>query len=263
MTDLSRFSLEELCRRAREIHGRRSLQRLVRSLEGDPRAGALALAELCRRRLAKEGKERRRVSSLFHLRRRLQREGAQLVAGVDEVGMGPLAGPVVAAAVILPEKVELPGLDDSKRVPREARDRLAEAIRAQAVAFAIGEVPPDEVDRLNVYRAGLEAMRRAVVALSPPPDHVFTDARRIPEIDWPQTPLVKGDSREGSVAAASIIAKVHRDRIMVRLHEEFPDYGFASHKGYATALHLAALRRLGPTPAHRRSFTPVSQLALF
>src|SRR5690606_14347445 len=168
------------------------------------------------------------------------------VAGVDEVGMGPLAGPVVAAAVVLPDRVELPGLDDSKRLLRGERERLAAAIRGQALAIAIGEVWPAELDRLNVYRAGLEAMRRAVAALAPAPEHLLVDARTVPGTAVPQTPIVQGDARDGSIAAASIVAKVHRDAIMRRLEDEHPGYGFARHMGYATREHLAALRRLGP-----------------
>jgi ribonuclease HII len=170
---------------------------------------------------------------------------------------------VVAAAVVLPERVALPGLDDSKRLAPELRERLAAEIRAQALALALAEVWPDEIDRRNVYRAGLEAMRRAVLALPLAPDHVLVDARTIPGIAAEQTPLVGGDARDGSIAAASVVAKVHRDAIMVRLDGEFPGYGFAEHKGYATASHLAALRRRGPCPVHRRSFAPVSQLVLF
>jgi ribonuclease HII len=185
------------------------------------------------------------------------------VAGVDEVGMGPLAGPVVAAAVVLPERPELPGLDDSKRLGPPARERLARAIRAQALALGVGVVPPGEVDRLNVYRAGVEAMRRAVLALRPAPDHLLVDGRRIPGLALPQTPLVGGDRRDGSIAAASIVAKVYRDRLMLRLERRHPGYGFGAHKGYATRAHLEALRRLGPSPAHRRSFAPVLQLPLW
>lgn len=240
----------------------RELARLLRALEGDPRAGAAALAERIARRLAEARAERARLARLFALRRTLQRAGATHVAGVDEVGMGPLAGPVVAAAVILPERVELPGLHDSKQLTRAARERLAEAIRKSAVGWAIGEVWPPELDRLNVYRAGLEAMRRAVAALAPAPDHLLVDARTVPGVSCPQTSLVQGDARDGSIAAASIVAKVHRDAIMRRLDEEHPGYGFARHMGYATREHLAALRRLGPCPVHRRSFLPCVQLPL-
>jgi len=254
--------LAVLAERARRAERPRELAALLRALHGDPRAGAAALGERVARRLAEARRERARVARLFALRRRLRREGMLRVAGVDEVGMGPLAGPVVAAAVVLPDRVELPGLDDSKRLLRGERERLAAAIRGQALAIAIGEVWPAELDRLNVYRAGLEAMRRAVAALAPAPEHLLVDARTVPGTAVPQTPIVQGDARDGSIAAASIVAKVHRDAIMRRLDEEHPGYGFARHMGYATREHLAALRRLGPCPVHRRSFLPCVQLSL-
>jgi ribonuclease HII len=241
----------------------RALARLLRALGADPRAGARSLAEATAGRLEEARREQRRLAALFARRRALMRGGARVVAGVDEVGMGPLAGPVVAAAVALPARVRLPGLDDSKRLAAPVRERLAAAIRAEALAVAVAELWPDEIDRRNIYRAGLEAMRRAVAALAVPPDHVLVDARTIPDLAVPQTPLVGGDALDGSIAAASIVAKVHRDAIMVRLDADYPGYGFARHKGYATASHLAALRRRGPTPLHRRSFAPVSQLGLF
>lgn len=241
----------------------RLLARLARALAADPREGARALAGLAERRLDEARRERRRLAALFARRRALLRAGAQAVAGVDEVGMGPLAGPVVAAAVVLPARVHLRGLDDSKRLAAPVRERLAEAIHASALAVAVAELWPDEIDRRNIYRAGLEAMRRAVAALAVAPDHVLVDARTIPDIAMPQTPLVGGDALDGSIAAASIVAKVHRDALMRRLDAEYPGYGFAQHKGYATASHLAALRRRGPCPVHRRSFAPVSQLGLF
>jgi ribonuclease HII len=255
--------LEALRRRAREVRDGRARARLLRALRADARAGALALAARLERERREARREARRLGALFALRRRLWSEGRRLVAGVDEVGMGPLAGPVVAAAVVLPERVALPGLDDSKRLAPEVRARLAAEIREQALALALAEVWPEEIDRRNIYRAGLEAMRRAVLALPLAPDHVLVDARTIPDIAPSQTPLVGGDARDGSIAAASVVAKVHRDAIMIRLDGEFPGYGFAEHKGYATASHLAALRLRGPCPAHRRSFAPVSQLVLF
>jgi ribonuclease HII len=184
------------------------------------------------------------------------------VAGVDEVGVGPLAGPVVAAAVVLPLRVRLPGLDDSKQLPRAARERLDQAIREQALAVSLAEVSVEDVDRLNVLRASLEAMRLAVCGLGLRPDHVLVDARTIPDIEITQTALIDGDARDGSIAAASIVAKVHRDALMRRLDVAHPGYGFARHKGYGTREHLAALAAKGPSPVHRRSFAPVSQLRL-
>jgi ribonuclease HII len=257
-----RPSLADLHGRVRAARDAAALRRLEAELRSDPRRGARLLAGLCARRRADAVAERRRLARLFAPTRRLRRQGVRCVAGVDEVGVGPLAGPVVAAAVVLPERADLPGLDDSKRLAAAQRERLAEAIRGQALAWAVAELEPEEVDRLNVLRASLEAMRRAVTSLGCSPQHVLVDARRIPGIDVPQTALVHGDARDASIAAASVLAKVHRDALMCRLDERFPGYGFAEHKGYGTARHLAALRRLGPSPAHRRSFSPVAQLPL-
>ena len=181
------------------------------------------------------------------------------MAGVDEVGMGPLAGPVVAAAVVLPETASLPGLNDSKRLSAAARERLAARIHEQALGVGLGIVEPEDVDRRGIYRAGLEAMRRAVLALPHAPDHVLVDARTIPDLACAQTPIVGGDALDGSIAAASIVAKVARDAIMRRLDERYPGWGLARHMGYPTPQHFAALRRLGPSPVHRRSFAPVAR----
>jgi ribonuclease HII len=164
--------------------------------------------------------------------------------------------------VVLPARVQLAGLDDSKRLAAPARERLAAEIHATALAVAVAELWPDEIDRRNIYRAGLEAMRRAVAALSVAPDHVLVDARTIPDLAVPQTPLVGGDAIDGSIAAASIVAKVHRDALMQRLDTRFPGYGFAKHMGYGTREHLRALDALGPCALHRRSFAPVAQQAL-
>lgn len=219
--------------------------------------------ELAQRRRAARRAEARRLSRLFRLRRALFREGARYVAGVDEVGVGPLAGPLVAAAVILPARVVLPGLDDSKRLSALRRERLDAAIRQQALGVCLAEVPSEDVDRLNVLRAALLAMRRALDGLALRPDHVLIDARTLPDLGIAQTALIGGDARDGSIAAASIVAKVHRDAVMRKLDARFPGYGFARHKGYCTREHLRALDRLGPCAVHRRSFAPVAQLPLF
>jgi ribonuclease HII len=248
--------------RAGALASASQLRRVALALAGDGRAGARALAVRCRRRAAEIERESRRFSRLLALRERLFAAGARRVAGVDEVGVGPLAGPVVAAAVMLPVRPLLPGLDDSKRLAREPRERLAEQIRAQALAVSVAEVWVDEIDRRNIYQASLLAMRRAVEGLALQPDHVLVDARRIPGIEAAQTSIVGGDGLDASIAAASIVAKVHRDALMARLDGEYPGYGFARHMGYATREHLHALRRLGACPIHRRSFAPVSQLAL-
>jgi len=255
--------LSQLRARADSLRGEASLRRLARRLSRDRRSGARALAERCARRAAAVAREQRRVRSLYALRRELGARGVKRAAGVDEVGVGPLAGPVVAAAVILCDEPDLPGLADSKQLSRAQREEIEPRIREQARAVAVAEVWPEDIDRMNIYQASLLAMRRAVLALGEPPDHLLVDARTIPDVAVPQTPLVGGDARDGSIAAASIVAKVHRDAQMRRLDVEHPGYGFARHKGYATPEHLAALRRLGPCPLHRRTFAPVAQRELF
>jgi ribonuclease HII len=194
--------------------------------------------------------------------RALWAQGLTRVAGVDEVGVGPLAGPLVAAAVILPAECDVRGIDDSKKLPAVRREALSAAIEACAIAIGIGVVEAGEVDRLNTYWASIEAMRRALAALPIAPEQVLTDARHIAGLAVPQLALVKGDARSYSIAAASIVAKVRRDAMMAALEERYPGYGFARHMGYGTAEHLAALARLGPCPAHRRSFQPVAQARL-
>jgi ribonuclease HII len=259
-------TLAALRARAASAHETEELRGLLAELARDPRCGARALAGILRRRRAALVRDARRLERLLVRSRALRAAGARAVAGVDEAGMGPLAGPVVAAAVVLPERPELPGLDDSKRLTPHARARLAEAIRRQALAFSVAEVWPAEIDQINIYRAGLEAMRRGVAALCAaaprlPVDHVLVDARTIPGLALPQTPLVHGDALDASIAAASILAKTHRDALMELQDTLHPGYGFATHKGYATIQHLAALRRLGPCAIHRRSFAPVAAAA--
>jgi len=264
--DLSRVPLVELRRRLNGLNGTASdaaARRLLRALREDRRSGARALAEAAERRLQRRRAERRRVARLFDLRRRLLREGLQTVAGVDEVGVGPLAGPVLACAVVLPERVDLPGLDDSKKLSAAARERLAQEIRAQALAVSVAAVAPAEIDRVNILQARFQALRHAVAGLVLAPDHVLVDGQPVPDFAWPQTALVGGDARDGSIAAASIVAKVARDALMRELSARYPGYGFERHKGYGTREHLRALRRLGPTPVHRRSFAPVSRQSLW
>ncbi|HWA93115.1 MAG TPA: ribonuclease HII [Terracidiphilus sp.] len=194
--------------------------------------------------------------------RAARKRGARLIAGLDEVGRGPLFGPVVAAAVILPESCELTGLTDSKKLTEASREKLYEPIQACAVAWAIAAVDAETIDRINIRRASLLAMRRAVEQLSRIPDFLLIDGRDY--IDWPckQRAIIKGDATSMSIAAASVLAKVYRDRLIVEMDSTYPGYGLAKHKGYGTAFHLAALERLGPTPLHRRSFSPVAQVEL-
>lgn len=185
----------------------------------------------------------------------LWQRGARYVAGVDEAGRGCLAGPVVAAAVVLPSGSEVPGVDDSKRLSPAMREQLYPRILSQALAVGVGVSHTDEIDRLNILWASMEAMRRAVLDLAVIVDQVLVDGNRtIPDAHWPQEAVIGGDAVSASIAAASIIAKVTRDRMMVEYGQNFPDYGFAEHKGYATKAHFSALEMLGPCGLHRRSF---------
>jgi ribonuclease HII len=203
-----------------------------------------------------------RMGILLRIERELWRKGVTRIAGVDEVGVGPLAGPVVAAAVVVSPDMKLRGVDDSKLVSAALREELAVKIQESALGVGIGIVDIADIDRLNIYHAALEAMRRAVEALPEPPDHVVVDARQIPNLTVPQTPLIDGDARCYSVAAASIVAKVARDRMMRELHELYPQYGFRENMGYGTPRHLSAIDQYGPSPVHRRSFAPVRELRL-
>ncbi len=180
------------------------------------------------------------------------------IAGVDEVGRGPLAGPVAAAAVILAEPIS--GLRDSKKLSPKRRLQLAAEIRQKAKSWAVAWATVEEIDRLNILQASLLAMQRAVLALHPAPEQVFVDGRHSPQLPYPVQALVGGDARVPAISAASILAKVARDQEMVRLDRCYPGYGFARHKGYPTAAHREALRQLGPSPIHRRSFQPVRKL---
>lgn len=199
-----------------------------------------------------------RVAAMRTLENALRRVGFVHVAGVDEVGRGCLAGPVVAAAVVLDPARHIAGLCDSKLVPAPERERLRDRILRQAIAWAVASADPDEIDRINIHQASLRAMQRAILALAPLPDIVLVDAFRVPDLPMAQRGVAHGDRRCSAVAAASIVAKVHRDRMMLDLHAQYPDYGFDHHKGYATAEHLAAVGRLGYSPVHRRSFRPAT-----
>ncbi|SEO54221.1 ribonuclease HII [Aquisalimonas asiatica] len=183
----------------------------------------------------------------------------RLIAGVDEAGRGPLAGPVVVAAVILDQDSPVAGINDSKRLTARRRETLADAIREQSLAWAIVQASPQEIDTHNIFQATLRAMRHAVESLTVAAGHVLVDGKHCPELPCSAEAIVGGDGLEPSIGAASILAKVERDRIMVELEEAWPGYGFARHKGYPTRDHMDALKRLGPTPEHRRSFAPVRE----
>ncbi|MDH4235722.1 MAG: ribonuclease HII [Nitrospira sp.] len=190
-----------------------------------------------------------------------RRCGYRRIAGIDEAGRGPLAGPVVAAAVILPVHVRLAGVDDSKQLSEAERERLYPAILAKSVSVGIGLADAYEIDALNILEATRLAMRRAIENLAPPPDYLLIDAVTLPAVRIPLRPIIKGDALSLSIAAASIIAKVTRDHLMAAYHETFPQYNFLSHKGYGTAEHLRMLTRFGPCAIHRRTFAPVREAA--
>ena len=185
-----------------------------------------------------------------------------LVAGVDEAGRGPLAGPVVAAAVILDDLKPIPGLADSKTLSARQRERLSEAIHARALCFSVAQASVEEIDQLNILQATLLAMRRAVMGLRLKPNKVLVDGNRLPTLEIMAEAVVQGDRKVPAISAASILAKVARDRWCLEIDAEYPAYGFAAHKGYGTAQHLEALQRHGATPWHRRSFSPVAQVLL-
>lgn len=245
----------------RELEGRcagRLLRASVhRAIALDPRVGVRALGVRLVRERERHRAETQRLRALYQPQLVLGRTVHGAVAGVDEVGMGPLAGPVVAAAVVLPDAPKLWGLADSKQLSEPARRKLEAQIRDVARDVSLGVATREEVDRLNVYHAGLLAMHRAIEGLRTVPSHVAIDGRAVPHLRVPQSRWVGGDARVAAIAAASIVAKVYRDALMTELDARYPGYGFAQHAGYGTPEHLAALRALGPTPEHRRSFAPV------
>ncbi len=207
-------------------------------------------------------RERRRLHRIHAFESAAREKGFVYVGGVDEVGRGPLAGPVVAACVVAAEPLMFRGLNDSKQVPPPLRVELAEKIKNACAAWGIGVASVEEIDRLNIYWASVLAMERAIAALSVAPQYLITDAVRIRSFAGPQEPLIKGDARSATVAAASIVAKVYRDNLLVELHEVDPRYGFADHKGYATPEHLRALKEFGPSPHHRSGWWRVREAQL-
>ena len=233
---------------------------ILRKLQRDPRTGAQKLYKSLLKRFADQKHERNRLDAMLHFERLLWKAGVIHIAGVDEVGMGPLAGPVVAAAVVFPPGTEIEEIDDSKALEEETRVRLDLEIREKASGIALGIVEVEEIDRLNIYHAGLRAMQLALQNLPIVPQHVLVDSRTIPGVTQPQNSFDKGDGLNFSIASASIVAKVYRDRLMVDLDARYPGYGFASHKGYATPEHQNAIRELGPCAIHRRSFDYIREL---
>ncbi len=257
--DLARLSVAEL--RTRFLDQARTLPaEWEQALARDPRAGARAVHRAVLRRRRENRAEGQRLRHLLRYETELWERGVRLVAGADEAGMAPLAGPVVAGACVLPRDYRPRGIDDSKKLDPAERDRLARDIRRHAVCWAVARAEVEEIDRLNVYWAGILALERAVRALLPRPEHVLVDARTLRGLDLPQRGIVHGDALSLTIAAASILAKTARDALMAELDARHPGYGLARHKGYPTPEHLQALRERGPCPIHRRSFAPVREV---
>ncbi|MDM5316549.1 ribonuclease HII [Fictibacillus sp. b24] len=232
---------------------------LLKVLSDDERQGAKKMVETYTKRLALAEAEQKRLEVMSIYETQCYKNGKTLIAGVDEVGRGPLAGPVVAAAVILPKDYKLTGVNDSKKLSEKKREALYDVIVRDAISYSVNLVQPEKIDEINIYQASKFAMTEAVSSLDVMPDQLLIDAMEVPlAID--QLKIIKGDEKSISIAAASIVAKVTRDRYMMKLDERYPEFGFKSNMGYGTKEHLEALKQFGPTSIHRKSFSPVGEL---
>ena len=240
-----------------------SIQRLddplLTELEQDSRSGVIQAIAKRKREIQKRLDEDERLEGMLAYEKECYARGMELIAGVDEVGRGPLAGPVVAAAVILPKACKIPGLNDSKKIPKSKHKEIYEAVLQNAIAIGIGIKDNQVIDQVNIYEATKLAMMEAIGQLEPQPQHLLIDAMKL-DLPIPQTSIIKGDANSLSIAAASIVAKVTRDQMMEEFDREYPGYDFAQNAGYGTANHLAGLDQLGVTPIHRRSFEPVKSM---
>ena len=234
-------------------------QPLFEELIRDGRAGVQAAISKRKRELQKQVDEDLRLEKMLAYEKELYAQGIDLIAGVDEVGRGPLAGPVVAAAVILPKACKIPGLNDSKKIPKSKHKEIYEAVLQNAISIGIGVKDNQVIDQVNIYEATKLAMMEAIGQLEPQPQHLLIDAMKL-DLPIPQTSIIKGDANSLSIAAASIVAKVTRDQMMEEFDREYPGYDFAQNAGYGTAKHLAGLDKLGVTPIHRRSFEPIKSM---
>ena len=228
------------------------LPAFINTYESDERAGVVTLVKKAKKQISDYEKECRRIENMKEFENKY--EDYSFICGIDEVGRGPLAGPVVAGAVILPKNCNILYLNDSKQLSERKREELYEVIMEKAISTGLGYVSPQRIDEINILQATYEAMREAIGKLNPKPDLLLNDAVTIPKVSIRQIPIIKGDAKSISIAAASIIAKVTRDRLMVKYDEVYPEYGFASNKGYGANMHIEALKKYGPTPIHRKSF---------
>ena len=232
---------------------------LLAELEQDSRSGVIQAIEKRKRDIQKRIDEDERLEGMLAYEKECYARGIKLIAGVDEVGRGPLAGPVVAAAVILPKACKIPGLNDSKKIPKFKHKEIYEAVLQEAIAIGIGVKDNHVIDQVNIYEATKLAMMEAIGQLDPQPQHLLIDAMKL-DLPISQTSIIKGDANSLSIAAASIVAKVTRDQMMEEFDRKYPGYDFAQNAGYGTAKHLAGLDQLGVTPIHRRSFEPVKSM---
>ena len=232
---------------------------LLAELEQDSRSGVVQAVAKQKREIQKRLDEDERLEGMLAYEKECYARGIELIAGVDEVGRGPLAGPVVAAAVILPKACKIPGLNDSKKIPKSKHKEIYEDVLQNAIAIGIGVKDNQVIDQVNIYEATKLAMMEAIGQLEPQPQHLLIDAMKL-DLPIPQTSIIKGDANSLSIAAASIVAKVTRDQMMEEFDREYPGYDFAQNAGYGTANHLAGLHKLGVTPIHRRSFEPVKSM---
>ncbi len=244
-------SIGEIRKKLKELKDD-ELSGFIETYSGDERSGVLSLVESAKKRILLLENERKRMFDMFSYER--EYADAEFICGIDEVGRGPLAGPVVAAAVILPKDCDILYLNDSKKLSTKKREELSYEIMEKAVSFGFGSAPEERIDQINILNATYEAMREAINNLSVKPDILLNDAVTIPGVSIKQVPIIKGDAKSASIAAASIIAKVKRDAYMVEMDKKYPGYGFASNKGYGSADHIEALKQYGPSPIHRKCF---------
>lgn len=251
---MKKMTIQEI---EQQLHGAgEDIKELVQTLRQDERKGVQRILDKWERLQEKEQLLHKKFLEMTSFEEDLRQQGFQFIAGIDEAGRGPLAGPVVAAAVVLPKDFYLLGIDDSKKLTEQKREDYFERIKTEAISVGVGIIDAAEIDRINILEAAKKAMLEAVTQLAPKPDYLLIDAVKL-ETPYPAESLIKGDARSITIAAASIIAKVTRDRMMKEINKKYPEYGFSSNMGYGTAEHLEALKRYGITPYHRKTFAPV------